>query len=189
MEITSLYGVYQAGYLDGIEPEGRRVRPAESGSRSKGDTVALSEEALVLAAQMRSDEMRPEESDTESGLPGEGNPNRQALASSDDRAGETVGSVGMDAKDLYAAIERVEKEVQQLSETLMLIMNGPGKIDMKVRQSEPVQKRLQERVQDLQSLKAQTRSLEDSQFVSEPKPLRDAQSMKSRARLAREVVV
>ena len=184
MEITSLYGVNQAGNLNGVEPEGRRVRHAETGSRSKGDSVTLSEEALVLAAQMRSDTMRSEESDAEPGLPGEGNTNENAFAASDNKAGGGVETTGMEANDLYAEIERVEKEVRQLGETLMQIMNGPGGIDMKVRQSDPVRKRLQERVQDLQSLKAQARSPEDSQFVSEPKPLRDAQNMKSRARLA-----
>lgn len=68
-------------------------------------------------------------------------------------------------KDLAEEIKRVEEEVKELTEAYELIMGGEGELDDKLRLSQPVHKRLQDRLEELHSLKAQAQNLADEKHL------------------------
>ncbi len=66
-----------------------------------------------------------------------------------------------DAKELAAEIHKLEEEVKELTATYESIMGGEGELEEKLRLSKPVQKRLDERLHDLQAMKAQMQMMQE----------------------------
>lgn len=66
-----------------------------------------------------------------------------------------------DAKELAAEIHKLEEEVKELTATYELIMGGEGELEEKLRLGKPVQKRLDERLHDLQAMKAQMQMMQE----------------------------
>ena len=66
-----------------------------------------------------------------------------------------------DEKELAAEIHRIEEEVHELTATYDQIMGGEGLMEEKFRISQPVHKRLDERLKELQALKDQAQGLAD----------------------------
>ncbi len=161
MQITSLSGLYQANFLADPERTEKRNRMLSSNG-DKGDTVTFSEEALSLAGAMSPRKAPAAESGTDADGSAEND-----FSDEKDVFGKSGMAVCVNGKmsseeELYAEIHKVEKEVKELGEKFMEIMGGSESIEEKARLSQPVHKRLQERLQDLQGLKAQAKALEES---------------------------
>ena len=75
------------------------------------------------------------------------------------------GAFGKDTsaseKDLNSRIREVEEEIQELTTVYEQIMSSEGELDEKVRMSQPVYKRIQEKFEELQGLKAEAEGLAD----------------------------
>lgn len=69
-------------------------------------------------------------------------------------------------EELAAEIQKLEEEVKELTATYEQIMSGEGSDEEKVRLSQPVHKRLQDRLTDLQNLKAQAQNLADEKDMA-----------------------
>ena len=67
-------------------------------------------------------------------------------------------------QELNKKIHEVEEDVKDLTATYELVMNGEGSIEEKTRMSQPIHKRLQERLEELQSLKAQKQMLAEAKM-------------------------
>lgn len=67
-------------------------------------------------------------------------------------------------QELNERIHDVEEEVKELTATYELIMSGEGSIEEKTRLSQPIHKRLQERLEELQGLKAQKQMLAEAKM-------------------------
>lgn len=158
MQITSLSGLYQANFLENTEWTERRDKTSSAG-RGKADTVSLSEESLSLAAALAARKGKAEESGTDS----ESSAGNDAGNGIFGRSGAAVcvnGKLSTE-EELHAEIQRVEKEVKELGEQMADIMDGPFSEEEKARLSKPVHKRLQERMMDLQGLKAQAKAMQE----------------------------
>ncbi len=68
-------------------------------------------------------------------------------------------------KELAAEIQKAEEEVRELTATYEQIMSGEGSEEEKSRLSQPVYKRLKDRFEELQGLKAQAKSLADEKYA------------------------
>ena len=173
MEITSLSGIYQANFLTEVEWTEKRDRTRPSGG-GKGDTVTLSEESLSLAAAMSSRKGTVTESETDAEGSAEKSLDGKKGVFGKDGAKSYVNGKMSSEEDLYAEIQRVEKEVKELGEKLADLMSGPDSFEEKIRLSAPIQKRFKDRTEDLQSLKAQAKTMQeakaaDSQAQALPK--------------------
>jgi hypothetical protein len=156
MELSSvLYSIHQPYFFSGIEKgENPGIRNLPQNTRS-GDSVSFSEQAISLASAVPSQISVSEESATGS----DGSSGKHAdlgqngfLQKSERTAAE--GDSGS-KNSPHAQIRRVEKEMKELAETLMQVMSGTQPLDIKLRLSAPIQKRLLEHSQELQNLKAQ----------------------------------
>jgi len=157
MDITALYSAGQLDCCNEIQRTEKRNKPLyDTVGKRGGDTVSFSEEALSLAREMA--ERKAAESEK-----GDTARDGNAGSAAEEPGAKTVVNGKLSSEeDLYAEIHRVEKEVQELSEKLMEIMEGPAGMEEKVLESAPVHKRLQERTMDLQALKAQAEGLKDA---------------------------
>lgn len=77
--------------------------------------------------------------------------------------GAVVNGKWTDQEELNEEIHKVEEEIKELTAVYELIMGGEGELEEKVRLSQPVHKRLDERLKDLQALKAQARMLTEQE--------------------------
>ena len=161
MQVSSLSGLYQANFLENTDWAERRDK-TRSADRSKSDTVSLSEESLSLAAAMASRKARTEEGGTDSeSSAGNGAGDKKDVSGRSGAAVCVNGKLSTE-EELHAEIHRVEKEVKELGEQMADIMDGPFSEEEKARLSKPVYKRLQERVMDLQNLKAQAKAMQET---------------------------
>ena len=161
MQISSLSGLYQANFLDNTDWTERRDK-TRSADRGKSDTVSLSEESLSLAAAMAARKARTEEGGTDSdSSAGNGAEDKKDISGRSGTAACVNGKLSTE-EELHAEIQRVEKEVKELGEQLADIMDGPFSEEEKARLSKPVHKRLQDRVMDLQNLKAQAKTMQEA---------------------------
>lgn len=79
--------------------------------------------------------------------------------------GPVVNGKRVDEKELAAEIHRIEEEINDLTATYELIMGGQEEFDEKVRLSQPVHKRIDERFKDLQALKEQAEMLKQEKLM------------------------
>lgn len=160
MDIAALYSAGQLDCCNEIQRTEKRNKPLyDTVGKRGGDTVSFSEEALSLARDMAARKAaEAEKGDTSR----DGDGGAAGETGAKDGAKTVVNGRLSSEEDLYAEIHRVEKEVQELSEKLMEIMEGPAGMEEKVLESAPVHKRLQERTMDLQSLKAQAEGLKEA---------------------------
>lgn len=75
--------------------------------------------------------------------------------------GPIVNGKRASEKELAAEIHKLEEEVKELSATYELIMGGEGELEEKLRLGKPVQKRLDDRLHDLQAMKAQMQMVQE----------------------------
>ena len=75
--------------------------------------------------------------------------------------GPIVNGKRASEKELAAEIHKLEEEVKELSATYELIMGGEGELEEKLRLGKPVQKRLDDRLHDLQAMKAQMQMMQE----------------------------
>ena len=161
MRITSLSGLYQANFLDNADWTERRDK-TRSTDRGRSDTVSLSEESLSLAAAMAARKGKAEESGMDSDASsGNGTEDKKDVSGRSGAAVCVNGKLSTE-EELHAEIQRVEKEVKELGQQMADIMEGPFSEEEKARLSKPVHKRLQERVMDLQNLKAQAKAMQEA---------------------------
>lgn len=153
MDPLSVYGVYQSQYLYEAVPAQRSVKSPTAGVINRGDTVSFSEEALSLASSMTARKGYAEESGTDGGGQTDQNANSEKRRSAGSGGSLASLSETIAQSDLYADIHQVEREVQDLGKTLRQVMAGVHPIDVKMRMSEPIQQRLQDRRQELQTLR------------------------------------
>ena len=148
MQISSLSGLYQAGFCLETERTEKRNQPLSSGER-RGDTVSFSEEALALARNMvartqagaESEDAKKDSEGYGKGLAGE------------QGSGMVLNGARADEKDIYAQIQRTQEEVNELTAELEQIMGTEAPLEEKLRLSEPTQKQLKDKLELLSSLK------------------------------------
>lgn len=155
MELSSVYSLYHSYFYSDVEREQTRgtTIPLQKSSR-KGDTISLSEEAASLASAMSFQKTVTEESSTNPDTLSEDGAESGSSRTSRKSAGFAFSYSSATHSDINAEIQRIEKEVKELNETLMQVLSGTQPIGIKLRMSDPIQKRLQDCVQELQNLRA-----------------------------------
>lgn len=159
MQITPVSSLYQASFEYDEELAEKRKHPLSSGT-GKGDTATFSEEGRLLAAAMASRKtLETGQGEDAGNSSGESGKDKNGPADGSGVAGLSGNDEDSMKKELLKEIQRVEREVQDLGEELEGIMGAEMPFDEKLRLSQPVQKRLQDRLMDLSSLKAQAQAM------------------------------
>ena len=169
MQISSLSGIFQTMFNQD-EQVTRRARPLEQ-REAGGDTVSFSEEALALARAYSArsgvqagdttadEDSKDENSRADQGMFG-------LLAG----GGIVLNGGYATEADLAKEIQKAQEEVDALYKQLTEIMGMEGDIEEKIRQSEPVNKQLQDKLDLVSSLKGMQNAMKmNKQTAAEAK--------------------
>lgn len=152
MESISLLNAYQTHYTPEITRAERSKQSSTASAGSFGDTVTISEEAKMLAAQMSAQRSVENTEDTlfekdpsrnmgEEGQGGEGMEGAAATQSAE--------------SSLESQISQLEERIAKLNQQVAAIMSGPGEPEAKMDKAQPLQQQATSLQQQLQALRAQ----------------------------------